>query len=153
MVMWTYHWSLFCVSWDLPALGSSQNLHSVCALPTRHFCLLVTCTFTVKVLHSCTTKQVLSVYPYPQVCGWSNCGALLQHYCHLHRHSYDSRKENTAANDRREIEWCHHAVLVATTKRTCRCTNTFTGSVKRSHSSTNYSVTYHTAAAAHSLIT
>jgi len=102
----------------------------------------------LKVLHFCTTKHVLTVYPYPQVCGRSNCGALLQHYCHLHRHSHDSRKENTAANDRREIERCHHAVLVGTTKHTCRHTNAFTGSIKCSH----YSVKYHRAAA-HSLIT
>jgi len=82
----------------------------------QHFRLLVTVTVAVKGVTFLTTKQVLTVYPYPQVCGWSNCGALLQHYCHLHRHSYDSRKENTAANDRREIEWCHHAVLVGTTQ-------------------------------------
>jgi len=106
-------------------------------------------------LHSCSTKKVLSVYPYPQVCGWSNCGALLQHYCHLHRHSYNSRKENTTANDRREIEWCHHAVLVGTTKthvspyqHIYRISKT----LKYSHSSINCCVKCHTAAA-HSLIT
>lgn len=108
----------------------------------------------LKVLHSCSTKQVLSIYPYPQVCGWSNCGALFQHYCHLHRHSHDSWKENTAANDRREIEWCHHAVLVGTTKHVSPYQHIYRigKTVKCSHSSISYCVKYHRAAA-HSLIT